>query len=153
MRALRVKSAASNSVIDDSEEELDRLRAGIIGDARAHLRHVVHPQDPAEIRLSRILDIWSAVGVSLAILVLAGLLLFQPERLWLGLVLIIVVTVVIEALVRRRFLRLLLDVTIILAIVGAVIVVGSNLVLFLAVALLTIGFLILRDNLRELRRA
>ncbi len=153
MRGLRVQNASFLSVIGDSEEELARLRAGDRGDARAHLRHVVHPQDPSEIRLSRLLDVWSAVGVSLAILVLAVLLFAAPQYLWVGLLLVIGVSIMIEALVRRRFLRLLLDVTIILAVIGAVILVGSNLVLFIALALLTIGFLILRDNVRELRRA
>jgi hypothetical protein len=93
------------------------------------------------------------VGVALAILLLAGLLFAAPEYLWVGLLLIIIVSVSIEALVRRRFLRLLLDLTIILAVVAGVILVVTNLVLFIAAALLTIGGLILRDNLRELRRA
>jgi hypothetical protein len=153
MRGLRVQNASFLSVIGDSQAELARLRAGDRGDARAHLRHVVHPQDPSEIRLSRLLDVWSAVGVSLAILVLAVLLFAAPQYLWVGLLLVIGVSIMIEALVRRRFLRLLLDVTIILAVIGAVILLASNLVLFIALALLTIGFLILRDNLRELRRA
>jgi hypothetical protein len=50
------------------------------------------------------------------------------------------------------FLRLLLDVTIVLAVVAGIILVVTNLVLFIAVALLAVGALILRDNLRELRR-
>ena len=152
MRGLRVQNASFLSVISDSESELARLEAGDRGDARAHLRHVVHPQDPSEIRLSRLLDVWSAVGVALAILILAVLLFVAPEYLWVGLLLIIIVSVSIEALVRRRFLRLLLDLTIILAVVAGVILLVTNFVLFVAAALLTIGGLILRDNLRELRR-
>ncbi len=70
-----------------------------------------------------------------------------------GLVVIAAGYVVIEALVRRRFLRLLLDLTIVLAIVGAAILLYSSLVLFVALGLVIIGFIILRDNVRELRQA
>ena len=72
---------------------------------------------------------------------------------WVGLVVIAAGYVVIEALVRRRFLRLLLDLTILLAIVGAAILLYTSLVLFVALGLLAIGFIILRDNVRELRQA
>jgi hypothetical protein len=152
LRELRVRRAASFEAIDDLESELARARSGDQGDPRAHLRHVVHPQDPSQIRLSRVLDVWSAVGVSAAILI-AGVLLITNVQGWLGLALIVLVSVAIEALVHRRFLRLCLDVTIILAFVGSLILIASNLELFVAASLLALGVVILRDNVRELRRA
>ena len=151
MRDLRIHNAALIAVIDDSEAELARIASGAGADARAHLRHVVHPQDPAQIRLSRVLDIWSAVGVALSILILGALLIARPQDLWIGLIVIIVASIAIEAIVRRRFLRLLLDLTIVLAVVGAVILVVLNLALFAALGLLAIGVVILRGNVSELR--
>jgi hypothetical protein len=58
---------------------------------------------------------------------------------------------VIEAVVRRRFLQLLLQVTILLAMVGVVILVREYVSWSIALVLLIVGLLILRDNLRELR--
>jgi hypothetical protein len=153
LRERRVRSAAYVAVIDDSEVELARARDGDTEDPRAHLRHVVHPQDPAQIRLSRALDVWSAIGVSLAILLYGILLFTNPWAWWIGLLAIGAAALGIEALVRRRFLRLLLDVTIILAFAGGIILVSANLPLMIAVGLLGIGLFVLRDNIRELQPA
>jgi hypothetical protein len=114
---------------------------------------VVHPQDPAAIRRSRLLDVWSAISVALAVLLLGALLITEAAPWWLGLVVVVTGYVVIEALVRRRFLRLLLNLTILLAIVGGAILLYTSLMVFVAVGLLAIGYVILRDNVRELRRA
>jgi hypothetical protein len=153
LRGMRVRVDGTVAAIGDGEAELARVIAGDQGDPRAHLRHVVHPQDPAEIRRSRALDIWSAVSVALAVLLLGALLITGAAPWWVGLVVIAGGYVAIEALVRRRFLRLLLDLTILLAVVAAVIVVVTHLAVFVAAGLLAIGVIILRDNVRELRRS
>jgi len=153
LRDKRVEADGIAAAIDDSEAQLARLAVGDQGDARAHLRLVVHPQDPAEIRRSRVLDVWSAISVALAILLLAGLLITDTRDWWVGLLVIVAGYVAIEALVRRRFLRLLLNLTIVLALVAGAIVVFTNLPVFIAAGLVAIGFLILRDNVRELRNA
>ena len=152
LRDKRLDAEGIAAAIEDCRTELVRVVAGDLGDPRSHLRHVVHPQDPAEIRRSRLLDVWSAISVALAILLLAGLLITDTQAWWVGLVVIAAGYVAIEAVVRRRFLRLLLDLTIVLAVFAGVIIVVTNLAVFVAAVLLAIGFLILRDNLRELRR-
>ena len=153
LRDRRVQADGDLAAISDSEAELACVQAGDHGDPRAHLRHVVHPQDPAEIRRSRALDVWSAISVALAILLLGALLITEPGLWWVGLVVVAVGYVVIEALVRRRFLRLLLDLTILLAGIAAVALVVTHLAASVAIVLLAIGFVILRDNVREMRRA
>jgi hypothetical protein len=152
-RVLRAQADGIAAAIGDSEAELARVRAGDHGDPRAHLHLVVHPQDPAEIRRSRLLDVWSAVSVALAILLLGALLITDAAPWWVGLLVIAAGYVVLEALVRRRFLRLLLELTILLAVAGAAILLVTNLALFVAAGLLAIGYMVLRDNVRELRRA
>jgi len=149
----RVAAEGLAAAIGDSQAELVRLRAGDTGDPRSHLRHVVHPQDPAEIRRSRVLDVWSAVSVAFAVVLLGVLLIFNVSWWWIGVLVIVAGYVAIEALVRRRFLALLLDVTIVLAVIGALIVVAAYLPEFIAVALLAVGVVILRDNVRELRQS
>jgi hypothetical protein len=153
LRSARIQADEAQATIEDMEAELARLRAGDLGDSRAHLRHVVHPQDPAEIRRSRILDVWSAVSVALSLLLLAVLLLTDTAGLWVGLLVIGAAYVAIEAIVRRRLLRLLLDATILLAVLSVLILVLQDVALFLAAALLAIGLVILRDNVRELRHS
>jgi hypothetical protein len=152
-RALRAQANDLAAAIGDSEAELARVRSGDHGDPRAHLHLVVHPQDPAEIRRSRLLDVWSAVSVALAILLLGALLITDAAPWWAGLLVIAAGYVALEALVRRRFLRLLLELTILLAAIGTAVLLVTNLALFVAAGLLAIGYMVLRDNVRELRRA
>jgi amino acid transporter len=47
----------------------------------------------------------------------------------------------------------MLELTILLAVAGAAILLVTNLALFVAAGLLAIGYMVLRDNVRELRRA
>jgi hypothetical protein len=150
---MRVGLDALEAAIHDTASELARVRAGDPGDARAHLHLVVHPQDPSEIRRSRLLDIWSAVSVAMAILLLGALLITDVAPWWVGLIVIAAGYVAIEALVRRRFLRLLLEVTVLLALAGGAILLVTYIGAFIAGALIAIGVVILRDNLRELRQA
>lgn len=151
LRARRIRADALGAAISDCERKLAALARGERGDPRAHLRHVVHPQDPATIRRSRILDIWSAVSVALALAFMGALLILDLPHWWVGLIVVGVAYTVIEAVVRRRFLQLLLQVTILLAIVGIVILVREYVSWSIALLLLVVGLLILRDNLRELR--
>jgi len=151
LRAIRVGLDGLIAARADIAKEMDRAQSGDPGDPRAHLQLVVHPQDPSEIRRSRLLDIWSALSVAAAILLLGGLLITDLAPWWVGMIVILAGFVAIEALVRRRFLQLLLDLTVGLAIVGAAILLVTNLGLFIAVGLLGVGGIILRDNLREVR--
>jgi len=149
--ALRTTLDATRTAIVDCRAELARLRAGEPGEPTAHLRHVVHPQDSSEIRLSRLLDVWSAVGVALALAFFGVLLYLDTKDWWIGLLGILGAFVVIEALVRRRVLELLLQVTIVLAVVGAAILLRSYWLVAISGVLAIVGLLILRDNVRELR--
>jgi hypothetical protein len=148
---MRIAADGLRSAIGDCERQLASLAAGDVGDPRAHLRHVVHPQDPASIRRSRVLDIWSAVSVALALGVMGTMLIMDIGQWWVGLLVVVTAYTVIEAVVRRRFLQLLLQVTILLAMAGVVILVREYLSWSIALVLLIVGLLILRDNLRELR--
>jgi hypothetical protein len=151
LRSMRIAADGLRSAIGDCERQLASLAAGDVGDPRAHLRHVVNPQDPATIRRSRVLDIWSAVSVALALGVMGTMLIMDIGQWWVGLLVVVAAYTVIEAVVRRRFLQLLLQVTILLAMVGVVILVREYVSWSIALVLLVVGLLILRDNLRELR--
>jgi hypothetical protein len=151
LRSRRLAADGLRSAIGDCERQLEALAAGDVGDPRAHLRHVVHPQDQATIRRSRVLDIWSAVSVALALGVMSTMLILDFGQWWVGLLVVVVAYTVIEAVVRRRFLQLLLQVTILLAMIGVVILVREYVSWSIALGLLVVGLLILRDNVRELR--
>jgi hypothetical protein len=148
---LRRQAEYVRVAIADTEAERERIARGDPGDPRSHLHYVAHPQDPGLITRSRILDIWSAVGIAAAMVLLGALLIFEVAWWWVGLLVILGGYAVIEALVRRRFLVLLLNVTVLLALIATLILAGSHLLEGIAIVLLAIGVLLLRDNVRELR--
>ncbi len=151
LSGLRRRAEDLRVITADIDAELQRVERGEPGDPRAHLRFVAHPQDPSLSQRSRVLDIWSAVGIATAIVLLGALLIAGVEWWWVALPVILAGYVAIEALVRRRFLILLLDVTVLLAVIAALILIETYLLEGIAILLLAIGILILRDNVRELR--
>ncbi len=66
LRTLRAGVDAARAAVDDCAAELTRIQAGDPGDPRAHLRHVVHPQDQSEIRRSGAAGPVVALSVALA---------------------------------------------------------------------------------------
>jgi hypothetical protein len=151
LAAARATAETLRETIDEAGEEVSRLESGDLGDPRAHLHMVVRPQSPQEIRRSRLLDFWSAVGVGLAVLFIGAVLVLDPGRIWGALAVVAVGYVAIETIIRRRVLQTLLDLTLILAGIAVVVLVATSLVLVLALAVVAVGLVILRDNLRELR--
>jgi hypothetical protein len=151
LTSLRRQADEVRTTLGDTQAELARVAAGDLGDPRGHLRFIAHPQDPRLIRRSRILDVWAAISVA-ALLFLAALLIFLgADTWWIGIPALIFGYIGIEALVRRRFLDLLLNVTAFLAVVGALILLREYFVQAVILAVAAIGILILRDNVRELR--
>ena len=148
---LRRQTEEVRVTIVDTDAELVRVGRDELGDPKAHLRYVARPQPQDEVRQSRILDVWSAAGVAAAMLLLASLLFFGVSWWWIAIPLIAFTYVGIEALVRRRFLILLLNISVLLAVVASFILIRLYFVEAIAGVILVIGFLILRDNMRELR--
>ncbi len=151
LTAARARVEALRETIGEAHDEIARIEAGDHGDPRAHLQMVVRPQSQSDIRRSRLLDFWSAIGVGLAVILVGGVLVVDPGRIWAALVIVAAGYFAIETVIRRRVIRTLLDVTLILAGISLVVLVVDNFVFMLAVAVLAIGLVILRDNVRELR--
>jgi hypothetical protein len=112
---------------------------------------VVRPQSQKDIRRSRLLDFWSAIGVGLAVVFIGLVLVLDPGQIWLALLIVALGYLAIETVIRRRVLQTLLDITLILAGISLVLLVVQNLVLVLALGVVAVGIVILRDNVRELR--
>ena len=94
---------------------------------------------------------WAAISVAALLFLLALLIFLGSETWWIGVPALVFGYVGIEALVRRRFLDLLLNVTALLAVIGALILLREYFVQSVILAVAAIGILILRDNVRELR--
>jgi hypothetical protein len=78
-------------------------------------------------------------------------LVVEPSWIWAALLVVGFGYVAIETIIRRRVLETLLDFTLLLAAIALILIVVQNFLFVVAIAVLAVGFVILRDNLRELR--
>ena len=145
------RRAELNDTIEAARSELARAEAGDFGDPHAHLKHASRPQPPEERRYGRVVEVWSALSASLLLILIAGLLYLKLVPIWATFLIAIGGYVVLESLFRRRFLDLLLNLTVFLAAIGVVILVLTNALLLVLLIVLFVALLTLVDNLREIR--
>jgi hypothetical protein len=152
LRDLRKQRAALDDRLAATRRELTRVTDGDVGDPRAHLTNPHRPVPAEDIHQGLIVEVWSALSVSALLVLVAGLIWFQGLAWYWAIALGLGGYVVLESAFRRRLTRLVLLVTVLLAVVAAIVVVVEFRVQVILLALIGLAFLILSDNLRELRR-
>jgi hypothetical protein len=128
-----------------------RAEAGEQGDPRSHLHNDHHPQSTADLNYGRIVEIWSAISVSLGLLALMALIVFTDLPVWAVVLLAVGGYLVLEAAFRRQLITLLLRVALALALVGAAVLIVSYATELVVVAVVGVAVLTLVDNIREIR--
>jgi len=131
--------------------ELERIRTGDWGDPRAHLHHEHHPIPPEESRYGRLVELWSAVSVAL-LLAATVLLVYFGILSPIGTIVVVAAAYAfVDAALRRQLLNLMLALTVLLAIIGALVLAVTYATQLLVIALIALALVILVDNVRELR--
>src|SRR5215210_6691240 len=149
---LRSRLATDEAVSESLEEYADRLRAGERDPARAHIARAQRPASEDELRFSRVAEAWAAVSVSLMLISIVGIVMFQREHLISMLVFSIAFFTFVEAGFRGRLVNVVSSANIGLAVVATLILVYEFFWPLVVAAVLALGFYVLWDNLRELRR-
>jgi hypothetical protein len=148
--AKRAEYADDESLLQALDLYAERLRAGLRGPMRAHVRRGHEPVSELSLRFARFAEIWAAASIGLMLIAFVALFLFAPEFRWHGLVLLLSLFIFVEAGFRRQLPRLVSTVTILLAIVAA----GVLLFEFFWTAVVSLvvlaGAYIMWENLREL---
>jgi hypothetical protein len=134
-----------------AREHLAGIEAGDFGDPQAHVRYPTRPETPREFRHRALAEAWSAVSIGALFLFIAVLVIPGIARWPIALLGAFAVFVLIEATLHRRLRRLLLSVTIILAVVTSLILLYEFLFEVMVAIVLGIALLLILDNVRELR--
>jgi hypothetical protein len=149
---LRTRDVELATAIDASRDRLAALRAGHLDDPRIHLRHASEPEPPAATRSRAFGEAWAALSVGLLIAVLAVIVWFRILPPPLAIVVLLGSYLAIESFFDRNIMELVLRITVVLAILSALVLAVAYLrELFLA-GLLALGLLLVIDNLGEARR-
>lgn len=150
LNRLRDAIAERKEIIQACEHQLAQIEAGDYGDRRAHIRREHRPQSEAEIRVSALAESWAAFSVGL-LLVGFVLLYLTADRWALGLVGLVGVFILLEALFQREVEALVVRATLVLSIVAALLLVYHFFWGIIITGVMAIGLLIIADNVRELR--
>lgn len=147
---LRKELAADRDLLDSLESHARNLELGKREPPRAHLRHPIAPTSAAELRSSRLAEVWAAVSVGVGLISLVGVAFFAQELVVHWLVVVVSAFVAIEALFRRWLMDLLSSVTTALALVAALVILYEFSWQIALLITLAAGLYLLWDNLREL---
>ena len=151
---LQERQAKRNEMIEARgalESYAVRVARGELGPPTAHLRHVHHPEPPLP-RKWRIAEIWAAISGAVILLTVVLLLIFQPADWLVWLISLGVGLGLLESLSRGNLVNFLLTLTMILAIMAAIILLIEFWFWGLILLLVVVAILMIRGNLQELRR-
>lgn len=148
----RARRADLSDAIGASRAELMRLESGDAGDPQAHLHHVMRPVPHEDTRYGILVELWSAISVSIMLLLIVALIWLHLVPWWGALLIGVVGYALIEAALRRRFTQLVLRATLLLAVVGAAVVLWELRLQAVLVGIIGVAILIFADNIRELIR-
>src|SRR5215210_429859 len=149
---LRSRLATDEAVSESLEEYARRLKAGERDPARAHIARAQRPASEDELRFSRVAEAWAAVSVSLMLISIVGIVMFQREHLISMLVFSIAFFTFVEAGFRGRLVHVISSANVGLAVVATLIIVYEFFWQLVIATVLVVGLYVLWDNLREIRR-
>ncbi|HLE16054.1 MAG TPA: hypothetical protein VI776_15000 [Anaerolineales bacterium] len=132
-----------------SRTYLEDVRSGHWGDPQAHIQHKHLPEPPLG-RQTWLAEVWAAVSSGVLLLALTAMLYLHPVRWPLWVLLIGFTFALIEETVRGRLVRFLLNVTIFLGVLTALVLALEFWWLLLIGGLVAVVLLSVIGNLREL---
>jgi hypothetical protein len=151
VRILRREFSENTALLQGLTQRLERVRAGRRDDPHAHVHHLAVPDDPTQaLRFDRAAETWAAISLSLLLFAIAGLIFFAPKYIWAGLAIILIMFVVAESILRGAFVPTVGRITLILAMITAVILFFHFWKWIILGALLAMGISLMVQRLREL---
>ncbi len=151
VRTLRREYWENTALLQGLNRRLDRMKTGGQDDPRTHIHHLAVPDDPAQVlRFDRAAETWAAISLSLLLFVIAALIFFPPRFIWAGLAIILILFVVAEAFLRGAFIQTVGRLTLILAMITALILFLHFWKWIIAAALVGMGISLMYQRLREL---
>jgi hypothetical protein len=127
-----------------------RVEAGFVESPEAHIKHRVDPAPAEYFRSSRLAELWAAASTGLLLLLAVGLIAAGVHELS-AVVIVVAGAVLVDSILQGTVVRLLLNLTIVLAVISALLLAYEFFWQFSLIAIAAIGLLVLTENLRELR--
>jgi hypothetical protein len=147
----RREQSENAALLESVKTRIDRQRRGIREDARAHIHRLAQPDRSSRRRFDRLGEAWAAVSLSLLLSAIAGILLVSPRFLPAGLAVTTILFVVLESVLRSAFIQTVSEVTALLALIGALILLFHFWYWILVAVLLGLAAFLFFQRIHELR--
>ena len=118
MRELTAQREQKDSSARECHAYLDRLARGEGAGPQAHLHRKAEPASAEYFRQGRLAELWAALSTGLILLAGAGLVALGFEEIGAALI-ILLGALLVDSILQRTVIRLLLNATIVLAVVAA----------------------------------
>jgi len=148
---LKARRAANEIVLARFEQFAGQIARGEHIGPRDHLRLPQMPASPAELRLGRLAETWSALSIGLLLFGFVAIAIFFSSAWEIGLLALIGIYGFMEALFQRQIQTLVRYIVVGLALVSTLILVYEFFPFIVVFLVLSAGILVIIDNLRELR--
>jgi hypothetical protein len=150
VKNLRRERLENGALLQGLNQRLERMKASVQDEPRAHIRHLAEPVRAARVRFGRAAETWAAISLSLMIFAVAGLVFFAPSYIWAGLVIIMILFVLAESILRGAFIETMARITVILALISAFILFIHFWEFIVVGGLVAMGVFLMLQRLREL---
>ncbi len=151
LNQLRERAAHNDMVLRALHDQARRLKQGQRPPLRDHIKRAHRPTTSAEIKTSRIAEVWAAASIAVLLLGIVLLIFFARDFILVGMISIVFTVSLIEATFRRRLINFLNNTAVFLAIVASLILLYEFLLQWLVIGVIFAGLYILIINIRELR--
>ena len=150
VKNLRRERLENGALLQGLTQRLERLKRGTKDEPRAHVRHLAVPVRAMRVRYGRAAETWAAISLSLMLFAIAALIFFAPTFIWAGLVIIMILFVLAESILRGAFIDTMTRITLLLALVSALILFIHFWDWILVGGLMALGVFLMWQRLREL---
>ena len=150
VRNLRRERLENGALLQGLTQRLERMKAGMQDEPRAHVRHLAEPVRAMRVRFGRAAETWAAISLSLMLFAIAALIFFAPSFIWAGLVIIMILFVLAESILRGAFIETMTRITLFLALIRALILFVHFWDIIVVGGLVALGVFLMWQRLREL---
>lgn len=148
---LRQERAENDGLLQAIDRRTAQLQIGAPDDPRAHISRLMKPASEQRLRFNAWVELWAAISIGGLLIGLVLLIVFARQYLLAGLLTMFGAGVLMEAVFRRQVVRLINGITIVLAIIAAIVFIADFFWYIVVLSAVGAGLYLIWDNLRELR--
>jgi hypothetical protein len=150
VRALRREHFENTALLQSLAERLNRLKQRLQDNPHGHISHRAIPVKETRMRFHNAAQTWAAISQSLLLFGIVILMIWSPNYLLTGLLILTMLMVLVESILRGAFVQTVGGITTLMAMIAALILVFHFWYWILIFLLLATAIFLMAQRLKEL---